>query len=434
MESKSASTKKPTPSKLIAARTESSDAAPTPEPAPMQQATVAITPAATPQPAPAVETPGVAVASSPPQSTGDKRQKSPTISSSEPLFYRDKPTFAIDVGSTSIKILQLGNNKGKKMVTAYGLAPFEVGAVKDGEIVQTESIAKTIKTILSGPELRGTITTRRVTCAVPSRRCFIRNMTIPNIAIKDLTSAVQLELEQYLPIPAKDLYLDYDIVQQTKDETELLVVAVPKKTVDAYLEVARLLGLEVVNLEPTITANARLFARLEDSHAPTILIDFGATSSDIMVYDQVLLTATSVIGGGDTFTSVLAEKLATAPKEAHFIKTKFGLNKSLTQQDTAKALEPVLSQLVQEIRRIQRYYAEHVSGTRKLEQVVIMGGGANMPGLSDYLTDNLRIPTRLFAPWQKLDFAHNTSGGIAEMYQYTTAAGLAMLEPKELFR
>lgn len=81
-----------------------------------------------------------------------------------------------------------------------------------------------------------------------------------------------------------------------------------------------------------------------------------------------------------------------------------------------------------------RYYEERANDKgKKIGQVVMMGGGANVPGLSDYLTDLLRLPVRTCDPWSHLTFKHITEPAPADKSLYITAAGLALIEPKEPF-
>jgi len=146
-------------------------------------------------------------------------------------------------------------------------------------------------------------------------------------------------------------------------------------------------------------------------------------------FSETLLTASTVTGGGDTFTAVMAKQFNINHDEAHMLKTKYGLEKSLTQQDVRQALAPQLEQLVTEIKRILRYYEERVNNASHIQQIVIMGGGANMPGLSEYLTDSLRLPTRQFMPWEKIPFSGKSDQENDNRYLYVTAVGVAMLKP-----
>ncbi len=362
-------------------------------------------------------------------------QTAPPPKSRAGFFYWDKPVFGLDigVGSSKVKVMQIEHQLGKPVVVAYGVTDFDAKHITDGVITDPVGMAATIRKLLT-KDMHGTITTKRAALTVPSMRCFLRSMTVPGAATKNLAEAVQLEVEQYVPVPIKELYLDSNIIRQTANEIELLAVAVPRKIVDSYLDLANRLDIDVVSIEPTLTANTRLFATLEQVNEPTIVINFGSTSTDVMVYDKTLVTAGLVTGGNETFTSLMQKGLSINSQEAQFLETNYGLSKSLTQKDVMAALRPALEQLVTENKRILRYYEEHVNNAKHIQQIVIMGPGAAMPGLSDYLTDALRMPARLFAPWQKIKFAVDEPPDDAAKSAFTTVTGLALLDAKRLFR
>jgi len=347
-------------------------------------------------------------------------------------FYKDKPLFGLDIGFSSLKVMQITSSGKRKAISGYGVARFDPGVIKDGVIVDPENIAKAAQKLFE-KHLIGDITTRRVAVAIPSSRAFNRTMKLPKEAIKDLSSAVLLEAEQYIPVPANELYIDYEIISKDAKETELLVVAVPKKIADSYLRLVTLMGLEPVAFETSIASAARLFVQAEQSDMPTILIDFGSISSDITIYDHGLVVTGTVSGGGDIFTELIAKRLGVNKEEAALIKTKYGLGLSKKQAVIKEALAPALEQLLKEVRRSIRYFEERGASQRKIAQIVNMGGGANMPGLSEYMTDTLRLPSRTCNPWQYMDFSGLQPPHDVEKSLYVTVAGLALLNPKELF-
>lgn len=348
------------------------------------------------------------------------------------LLYKEKPVFGLDIGFSTLKAMQIDRNSKRRTVSGYGFADFDSAAIIDGEIKEPEVLAKAAQTLF-GKNLIGSISTRRVALAIPAARTYNRSVQLPRLTRKELDEAVRLEAEQYIPLPLEDLYVDYEIIRETKEELELLVVAVPKKIIDSYVTLTHLLGLEVTAIETTISSGTRLFIQAEESSVPTVLIDFGSVSSDITIYDQTLVVTGTVHGGGDSFTNLISDSLKVTNQEAHVIKTKYGLSLSKKQKEITESLSPLLSQHTKEIRRMIRYYEERSSADRKIGQVVTMGGGANMPGLSEYFTNQLRLPVRMCNPWQELDFGGLQPPNSVEKSMYVTVAGLALMEPKEAF-
>ncbi len=347
-------------------------------------------------------------------------------------FYQDKSVFGLDVGFSSLKVMQIDHIGDKHVVTGYGVTSFDPRAIKDGVIIEPELIAKVMKDLFEH-NIIGEITTRRVTASIPASRTFNRTMSLPKLNKKDLEEALRLEAEQYIPVPIDDLYIDYNIIEEDDKETELLAVAAPKIIANSYTDLFKLTGLEPVAIETSISAAGRLFVQAEQSDIPTILIDFGSVSSDITIYDNGLIVTGTVSGGGDNFTDLIAKKLKVTKQEAHIIKTKYGLGVSKKQKEITEALDPILDQLLKEIRRMIRYYEERSSTKRKISQVVTMGGGANMPGLSEHMTDILRLPTRMCDPWQHLDFSRLQPPNTVEKSMYVTVAGLSLLNPREVY-
>lgn len=354
-------------------------------------------------------------------------------------FFHDRPLFGLDIGHGSLKVMQLetpdnpsADKHRRPKVVGYGFTQFDKAAQDDGVIVNPETIAKAAYELFQH-HLIGDITTHRVALAIPTYRTFTRSLKLPPMRFKELQAAVELEAEQYISLPLDQLYLDYEIVRQTAETTELFIVAVPRVIVDSYLDLANMLGLEPVLIEPTMSSSSRLFTIDEHSDIATFIMDFGSLSSDISIFDKKVLVAGTVQGGGQDFTNCIKTKLGVTDAEAGLIKTRYGLSPSKKQAEIKQALEPTLQQISKEIRRMVRYYGERYGEDRPIKQVITMGGGANMPGLSEYLTNDLRLPVRHTDPWQYLDYKGLQPPSAADKPMYATVAGLSMVHPQGVF-
>lgn len=347
------------------------------------------------------------------------------------LLYKDKAIFGLDIGFNSLKVMQIEDVGKSKVIIGYGVTSFDSSFVNEGVILRPDELAK-VAFDLFNKKIVGEITTRRVALAVPSVRTFNRTIQLPKMNRKELDAAIRMEAEQYIPMPLSELYLDHEVISTSADEVELLIVATPRKIIESYIQFAELLGLEVVAIETTIAASSRLFQRTEASDTPTVLIDYGSVSSDITIFDKTLVVTGTVPGGGDNFTKLIATKLDVNHQEAHIIKTKYGLGVSKKQKEITESISPLLDQLTKEIRRMIRYYEERSGTERKISQVVTMGGGANMPGLSEYMTSHLRLPVRMCAPWQMLSFKDLQPPSTLEKSMYITVAGLALMQASEV--
>lgn len=349
-------------------------------------------------------------------------------------FFKDKPLFGLDIGSSSIKVMQLENHGKQPAVKGYGAGNYNPGLIKDGVITDFKALAGSIQDMFKN-NIIGEINTRRVALSIPASRTYTRSINLPDLKDSELVQAVRMEAEQYIPMPIDDLYIDYSVIERSEKGIELLAIATPKKIVDSYMLLVRMLGLEPIAFDTTILSAARLHRQQVSIHddVPTVLIDFGGYSADITIHDKTVIVTGTIAGGGNSFTDLIAKSLGITQQEAHIVKTKYGLGKSKKQAEITQALQPDLDKLIKEIRRMIRYHEERSSSKKKIEQIIMMGGGANMPGLSSYLTDTLRMPARTSNPWQHLNMGRLQPPSVIEKSMYVTVAGLALISPKELF-
>jgi type IV pilus assembly protein PilM len=355
-----------------------------------------------------------------------------------PLF-KDKPILGLDIGTSTIKVMQIQKGlKGKVSVQGYGLVTFDPKAIVDGVIVKQDILSDAIFTLFS-KGIVGKITTRRAAISIPASKAFSRVMNLPPMNSSKLYEAVLIEAEQYIPVPMADLYIDYQIISDCLDAdglNEVLVVAVPKIMVDSYLRLMEAVDIETVAVETNLLSSTRLVSVAENPEgSASILVDIGSESIDVSLIDKTLRFTGTIKGGGDTFTRSIAKKLKISDKDAHAVKTREGLTKSKHQTAVIEAIEPVAKELEKEVNRIDRYYTERVARGKdsNIEQLITMGGGANMPGLSEYLIEKLRKPVRMCNPWQSITFGKLQPPHEIEKSMYITAAGLALVKPEELF-
>lgn len=348
------------------------------------------------------------------------------------FFFEDKPLFGMDIGYDTLRVMQLEPGRKKPRLKGYGSIQFDPRAIANGVIVRPELIAK-VALHLFGKELIGDIGTKRVAVSLPASYALTHALRLPLLGAKDIAEAVQTEVEQLIPAHADSHYLDYTIFSQDEEGIEVFVVAMPKTIVDSYLVLTRMMGLEAVAFDTTIGASAHLFAQDSQSNIPAVLVDFGSENTDITVFNHGLVVTGAVAFGGDDITATIAKKLGISMAQALVFKSKYGLSVSNVQKQIVAELEPSLDLLLKEIRRTIRYYEQRYSQESPIGQVVIMGGGANMPGMADFLISRLRLPVRTIDPTTHIAFGHLHPFYTADRTSYVTVAGLATMNPMEIF-
>lgn len=351
------------------------------------------------------------------------------------LFYRQKPLFGLDIGQSSIKVVQIDTAGKNAQLQAYGTVFFDQKAVRDGVIVDFNIVGNAMHNLLD-EHLAGALSADRVAASLPVLHSFSRIINLPPLEGKDVFEAVRTEAEQYIPIPLNDLYLDYRMVEKTPESQDYLVAAVPKKVADSYLELCNKLKLQLVCLEPSILSVSRIVQHAEKSDLPTLVIDCGSNTTDLIIFNESSVRVTGTIKfGGETLTQNIIDKFKVSYEEAAKMKSTRGIDPGPGQGKMVSALSKSLQFLASEIKKIIRYYEERDKDQQaKVGQIILLGGGANLPGFSTYLTSELRIPTRLASIWQNIDLEHIHNPSNLEANMYATALGLALIDSKEAVR
>lgn len=347
------------------------------------------------------------------------------------LYYKDKPIIGLDISQTGLKVMSI--NAKKWHVTGYGSMDLDPAKVQQSLDSDDDYLTQSLQTLLS-KNIVGTLASNHVVLSIPTGRTFTRTFSVPSELKGKLKEAVELEIDQYIPIPSESLYIDYDIIEHTKESLTISLSAAPKTIIDRCLEIAEASNLRVSMVEPGVNAVARVLEATEEGHLPTVIVDIGPATTDIAIFDGSIRVTGSTAIGGNTFTLDIAKKLKVPLENAHQLKVLHGLNAGAKQQKLKSSLEPSLNRILTETRKVIRYYNERLDNKQKLEQVIIVGGGSNMPGIGEFFTESLVMPARVASPWQQLNFGKLPEPAKQFRARYITVAGLASVDPARIWK
>lgn len=346
------------------------------------------------------------------------------------LFYKDKTLVGLDINTTEVKVMSVSHEKN--LVQGYGAIDVDAATMRKVFDKGDSYLGLQLKTLF-GSKITGHIASDQVVVSIPTSRTYARTLTVPKASEKNLKEAIDLEVEQYVPIPPSLLYIDYEIIERTKDSLTVTISAVPRTIVDNIMASLEEANLTALAIEPSINSIARLLTSTEEGTLPTLIVDIGPANTDIAVLDGAIRVTGGATVGGNTFTLDIAKKLGVALENAHQLKVLNGLNPGPRQKKISSAVDPSLQRITSEVRRVMRYYNERISSGKKLEQLLIVGGGSNMPGIGEYFTNDLLMPSRVASPWQQINFGTLAQPAKQLRPRYITVAGLAHLTHEEVW-
>jgi type IV pilus assembly protein PilM len=368
----------------------------------------------------------------------------------------ESDAFGLDISDLSLKIVKLKKRGKFFKLVSFGEEKIKPGIIKGGEIKDEKELAEIIKSALK--KVKGKrIKTNYVIASLPEEKAFLQVIQMPTMSEEDLKSAVIYEAENYIPLPIEEVYLDSQIVlplQNHLNHLDVLIAALPKTTVEPYLSSLKLAGLEPLAFEIESQAIARALIKEETTTSPVLLIDLGATRTSFIIFSGHALRFTSSIPvSSKAFTEIIAKNLKIDAEKAEKLKIKYGLEEKIKlkvkyekteiKRERGKifeALVPALVDLVQQIKRHLDYYQTHSTHehlppeAKGVSKILLCGGGANLKGLPELLSLELKLPVEISNPWINIP-AKNQTGALAMPFEksleYATAIGLALRAVKE---
>lgn len=347
------------------------------------------------------------------------------------IFYKHKPIIGIDISKTSIKVMSA--DMTKMLVHGYGSVELDPTKTTDDADDRADYLKERMNELFRN-HIVGKLDSNRAVVGIPTARTYARTFVLPLDQEAKIAEAVNLEVEQYVPMPLESLYVDYQILRRDKQGLTVLMCAVPRKAVDEVLTVAESCGVEVAMIEPSINSVARLLDNTREGGLPTVIVDIGPASTDIAIVDEGIRVTGGLNIGGNTLTLDIAKKLDIPLENAHQFKVLNGLSAGPRQKKLVAALKPNLARITGEVQKVMRYYTDRFPDERKIEQVLIVGSGSNIPGIGEFFTNELVMAARVASPWQSLNFNPLSPPAKQLRPRYMTAAGLALVKTEDIWR
>lgn len=338
----------------------------------------------------------------------------------------------LDVSDRSIKVVEIAGGKTPKLRTVCwsALAP---NIMRRGVILDVSLVAATIQeamTKCSPVAIAG----REVVVSIPETQSFVRVLDMPQLKESEMDEAVQWAIRHHIPFDLDRVYLDWQIVGPTADgaRQQVLVAAAQRDVIDPLLQALDEVGLQTVALELEAQAIVRsILPQPATDVQGIIIIDLGATSTNIIFFDRgVMRFSTSIQRGGDNLTQRLAQELKLQPSIAAEKKALVGINDAEQDQAVADTLRSEAADLIGQIKKSTDEIAAQFQNQAPLRALLLCGGASNLPGLVEAFAAAYQgLPVELGNPL--INMAAIDGNGVppmslADAVHFTTAIGLAL--------
>ena len=306
-----------------------------------------------------------------------------------------RTAIGLDIGTSVVRAVELSFGRGGLTLEKLGQVVLPEGAVRDGEVVDSESVVECLRQLWSATRFSH----KRVVMGIANQRVIVRQLDLPWMPREELRESLPFQVQDYLPLPISQAVLDFFPLEELTDAGGArllrgLLVAAVRDTVLTNVSCAERAGLTVNSVDLTSFAVLRSLGKQTANTVETeALIDVGARITNIVVHSSGKPRFVRILlMGGQDVTDSVSDRLGISTGEAEALKQQVATPD--TESDLAevsRAVSTIAQDFVDEIRGSLDYYSASNPGV-PVERILITGGGSRLDGLIDRLAAATRLP------------------------------------------
>ncbi|MFQ5663822.1 MAG: type IV pilus assembly protein PilM [Terriglobia bacterium] len=314
---------------------------------------------------------------------------------------RQKALVGLDIGSSSVKAVELKKSKEGYELASVGLEPLSPETVVDGAIIDALTVSAAIEHIYTTQKIKN----KHVATSVSGHSVIIKKVTMPMQEEDELWDQVQADAGQYIPFDIADVSLDYQLLEPSPagDSLDVLLVAVKRDKINNYQ--SALIGrvLSLVDVDAFALQNAFELNYEPDPDATLTLLNIGASVMNInIVRGGVPLFTRDVSVGGNQYTDALQKELEMSFEDAENLK-RGQLVAGISEEQKAAVLRSVSEILLLEIQKTFDFFRA-TAAAESISHIYVAGGGARTPGLLEMMREELQMPVDEIDPFRRIGY------------------------------
>jgi type IV pilus assembly protein PilM len=323
-------------------------------------------------------------------------------------IFGEKRLLGVDIGTTSIKVAEIGEEKDGLKLLNYGMLETFGYLERFNEALQSsilklseDTTAKYLKLLLE----KSHIQTINAIASLPAFMAFSTLIEVPQMSDTDVKKFIEFQAKQYIPLPLETVAFEWIKVGErtegfeTKDQ--LLLISIPNEHIQRYGKIFENAGLKLEAIELEGVSLARVLSR--DIKEPVLILDVGSRSTSLSIAKSSLLKFSGQTDfAGGTLTQTIAKGLSINQRRAEDLKKQRGLVGNEAGRELSTLIEPQLDVILNEGKRfIQNFEGNY---REKVMRVILSGGGANLLGITEYAVKHFDLPVTKANPFAHIGF------------------------------
>lgn len=339
--------------------------------------------------------------------------------------------FGLDIGATTIKAVSLEAGKDGFLLNSSFISPAPPRGMLSESALDQEEMSKAIRKTVDSAK----ITDKNVNVALSDNQVYSKVIDMPVLSDKELASAIYWEAEQYIPVPLSTISLVWNVLKRPKDSSEgekmqVLMVGAPTTLIDKYQKILLMAGLNISAIETEVLAAIRALTYKVSSDKifpPAMVVSIGAINTSLaIVKDNVLIFTYTMPTGGIAISRSIEADLGLTQMASEEYKKVYGVSPENVASKIGKAALPILTSILTEVKKALAFYSQKYNQEQGVQQILLSGGTAKLPGIELFFAENLGIEVALANPWKVLASQQVPKEILDNAPDYTVAVGLAM--------
>jgi type IV pilus assembly protein PilM len=320
------------------------------------------------------------------------------------LFKKKQHLVGLDLGSHTVKLMQMQEGKGADRLLNFGLAPLPDGAFSEGKLREPELVASTIKKLAKHLKIKD----KTVAISISGYEVMIKKIELPVMTEEELGSKMREQLGQYIPYSIDEVNVDYQILSAIKDRPksmEVLLVAAKKDSIADYVDLVRIAGFDpvVIDVDCFALSNAHEACYGVNGNESVALVDIGANKASIYVINKGMPVFTRDISiGGFQITDAIRSRFRLPHDEAERIKLG-GVSEKIPVTDLGEIFISITQNWVSEVKRVIDFYYNNYPGD-SIKRILLSGGSSKIPGLDQLFKSRIAVEIEIFNPLNRLEY------------------------------
>ncbi len=346
------------------------------------------------------------------------------------LFGKKKSVAGLDVGSSSIKIVELDGKLNSLNLVGLGFENLPDDTIVDGQIMELNTVSDVINNICTNHQIN---TTQFVT-GVSGHSVIIKNIVLPPMSREELEESIDWHAEEHIPYDLSDVSLDYQVTSETADATGVLIAACKRERIDNIKQAVQLAGKQpvVIDVDTFALQNCYEVNYQPDDSQVVTLLNIGASTMNVnLVQGTRSLFSRDITVGGSQFTDVLQRNLGLSFQEAEAVKRgTVEAGNGVEEKSIVPLMNDVTEIVALEIQKTFDFYRATTDDSEiVVQKLLISGGGSKLAGLAEELSKRLELPVEILDPFRsiKVDTKKFDPDYLSEiMSEMAVAVGLAV--------